>query len=204
MAGIIPPEIVEQVRHASDIVDVIGGYVPLKKAGAKFKALSPFNKEKTPSFYVDPAQANVQVLQQRPRRRRLQVSHADGEHDLSRGGPAAGPARGHRHPGRRRPHDPAGPQPARGTARAQCRRRGLVAEAAQDRSRRGTGPRLSQEPRFSRVARGGIRPRLRARRLGRHAEVGAKSGLQHGGARDGQARRHVGIAARPTTSFAGG
>jgi len=55
MAGMIPPEIVEQVRHASDIVDVIGGYVPLKKSGAKFKALSPFNKEKTPSFYVDPA-----------------------------------------------------------------------------------------------------------------------------------------------------
>jgi DNA primase len=55
MAGIIPPEIVEQVRHASDIVDVVGGYVPLKKSGAKFKALSPFQKEKTPSFYVDPA-----------------------------------------------------------------------------------------------------------------------------------------------------
>jgi DNA primase len=54
MAGIIPPEIVEQVRHASDIVDVIGGYVPLKKAGAKYKALSPFQKEKTPSFYVNP------------------------------------------------------------------------------------------------------------------------------------------------------
>jgi DNA primase len=55
MAGMIPPEIVEQVRHASDIVDVIGSYVPLKKSGAKFKALSPFNKEKTPSFFVDPA-----------------------------------------------------------------------------------------------------------------------------------------------------
>jgi DNA primase len=55
MAGIIPPEIVEQVRHASDIVDVIGGYVPLKKSGSRFKALSPFNKEKTPSFYVDPS-----------------------------------------------------------------------------------------------------------------------------------------------------
>jgi DNA primase len=54
MAGMIPPEIVEQVRQAVDIVDVIGGYVPLKRAGAKFKALSPFNKEKTPSFYVDP------------------------------------------------------------------------------------------------------------------------------------------------------
>ena len=55
MAGMIPPELVEQVRHASDIVDVVGGYVPLKKSGAKFKALSPFQKEKTPSFYVDPA-----------------------------------------------------------------------------------------------------------------------------------------------------
>jgi DNA primase len=55
MAGMIPPEIVEQVRQAVDIVDVIGGYVPLKRSGAKFKALSPFQKEKTPSFYVDPA-----------------------------------------------------------------------------------------------------------------------------------------------------
>jgi DNA primase len=54
MAGMIPPEIVDQVRHASDIVDVVGSYVPLKKAGAKFKALSPFQKEKTPSFYVNP------------------------------------------------------------------------------------------------------------------------------------------------------
>jgi DNA primase len=54
MPGMIPPEIVDQVRHASDIVEVIGGYVPLKKAGAKYKALSPFNKEKTPSFFVDP------------------------------------------------------------------------------------------------------------------------------------------------------
>jgi len=55
MAGMIPPEIVELVRQATDIVDVIGGYVPLKRSGAKFKALSPFQKEKTPSFYVDPA-----------------------------------------------------------------------------------------------------------------------------------------------------
>jgi DNA primase len=55
MAGMISPEIVEQVRHACDIVDVIGSYVPLKKSGAKFKALSPFQKEKTPSFYVDPS-----------------------------------------------------------------------------------------------------------------------------------------------------
>ena len=44
MSGMIPNELVEQVRHASDIVDVVGSYVPLKKSGAKFKALSPFNK----------------------------------------------------------------------------------------------------------------------------------------------------------------
>lgn len=46
--------LVEQVRHASDIVEVIGSYVPLKQAAGKFKGLSPFNREKTPSFYVDP------------------------------------------------------------------------------------------------------------------------------------------------------
>ncbi len=55
MSGMIPPDTVEQVRHACDIVDVVGSYVPLKKSGAKFKALSPFQKEKTPSFYVDPS-----------------------------------------------------------------------------------------------------------------------------------------------------
>jgi len=55
MSGMISPDVVEQVRHACDIADVIGSYVPLKKSGAKFKALSPFQKEKTPSFYVDPS-----------------------------------------------------------------------------------------------------------------------------------------------------
>ncbi|MDD5261831.1 MAG: DNA primase [Methylacidiphilales bacterium] len=50
----IPPHVIDQVRQAVDIVDVIGGYVPLKRAGASFKALSPFNKEKTPSFFVSP------------------------------------------------------------------------------------------------------------------------------------------------------
>ncbi len=54
MAGMIPPEILEQVRNANDIVDVIGSYVPLKKKGKDYSALSPFNKEKTPSFFVSP------------------------------------------------------------------------------------------------------------------------------------------------------
>lgn len=44
----------ERIRAASDIVDIIGAYLPLKKAGANFTALCPFHKEKTPSFNVNP------------------------------------------------------------------------------------------------------------------------------------------------------
>src|SRR5215469_9460207 len=44
----------ERIRAASDIVDVIGSYLPLKRAGANFLALCPFHKEKTPSFNVNP------------------------------------------------------------------------------------------------------------------------------------------------------
>ena len=54
MAGFFSPATLEQVRSASDIVDVIGSYVPLKRAGANFVALCPFHKEKSPSFNVNP------------------------------------------------------------------------------------------------------------------------------------------------------
>src|ERR1043166_9377114 len=54
MAGLIPPDKLEQIRAASDIVDVIGAVLPLKRAGANFTALCPFHKEKTPSFNVNP------------------------------------------------------------------------------------------------------------------------------------------------------
>ena len=37
-----------------DIVQVIGEYVNLKKAGSNYKGLSPFKDEKTPSFTVSP------------------------------------------------------------------------------------------------------------------------------------------------------
>src|SRR6184192_1052149 len=52
--GTIPSENIEQIAAANDIVEVIGAYFPLKRAGANFKALCPFHQEKTPSFHVSP------------------------------------------------------------------------------------------------------------------------------------------------------
>src|SRR5208282_3039424 len=54
MAGTLSPATRERIRAASDIIDIIGSYLPLKKAGANFTALCPFHKEKTPSFNVNP------------------------------------------------------------------------------------------------------------------------------------------------------
>jgi DNA primase len=54
MPGLIPPATLEQIRAASDIVEIIGGYFPLKRAGANFVALCPFHREKSPSFNVNP------------------------------------------------------------------------------------------------------------------------------------------------------
>jgi DNA primase len=53
--GTIPLETIEQIAAANDIVEVIGSYFPLKRAGANFKALCPFHQEKTPSFTVSPS-----------------------------------------------------------------------------------------------------------------------------------------------------
>ncbi|MCD8300021.1 MAG: DNA primase [Clostridiales bacterium] len=47
-----PDELIEEVRSANDIVDVIGSYVSLKKKGSSYFGLCPFHNEKTPSFSV--------------------------------------------------------------------------------------------------------------------------------------------------------
>lgn len=46
-------ELIDQVRHAADIVQVVQEYVPLKRAGATYKGLCPFHGERTPSFTVN-------------------------------------------------------------------------------------------------------------------------------------------------------
>lgn len=45
---------VEQIKAKLSIVEVVGPYVKLTRAGRYHRGLSPFNKEKTPSFYVNP------------------------------------------------------------------------------------------------------------------------------------------------------
>lgn len=53
--GLIAKETIEQVLAATDIVDLIGSYIPLKRAGSGYKANCPFHHEKSPSFNVSPA-----------------------------------------------------------------------------------------------------------------------------------------------------
>ena len=50
----IPESFIQELLHRVEIVDLIDGYVPLRKAGANYAACCPFHNEKTPSFTVSP------------------------------------------------------------------------------------------------------------------------------------------------------
>jgi len=54
MGGRIPQAFIDDVVARSDIVEIIGARVPLKKSGREFKACCPFHNEKSPSFWVSP------------------------------------------------------------------------------------------------------------------------------------------------------
>ncbi len=50
----INPETIDRIKQATDIVEVVGDFVSLKKKGANYSACCPFHNEKTPSFNVNP------------------------------------------------------------------------------------------------------------------------------------------------------
>ncbi|HET6612184.1 MAG TPA: DNA primase [Kofleriaceae bacterium] len=52
--GLIPDEIIRDIRDRADLAQVISRYVTLRKAGVSLKGLCPFHQERTPSFHVHP------------------------------------------------------------------------------------------------------------------------------------------------------
>jgi DNA primase len=51
---LFPQRFIDDLRLQANIVQVVQDYVPLRRAGTKYKGLCPFHSEKTPSFHVDP------------------------------------------------------------------------------------------------------------------------------------------------------
>ncbi|MDQ5926694.1 MAG: primase, partial [Pseudomonadota bacterium] len=51
----IPPSFIQDLLARTDVADIVGRYVTLKKAGINYKGLCPFHGEKTPSFIVSPS-----------------------------------------------------------------------------------------------------------------------------------------------------
>ncbi|MBQ2942024.1 MAG: DNA primase [Clostridia bacterium] len=52
MAALYPEEVIQEVLSATDIVNLVGSYVHLKRSGRGYMGLCPFHKEKSPSFHV--------------------------------------------------------------------------------------------------------------------------------------------------------
>src|SRR5947199_10866644 len=48
----ISQQTIQQIQSRIDIVEIVGGFVRLKKRGANYLGLCPFHNEKTPSFTV--------------------------------------------------------------------------------------------------------------------------------------------------------
>ena len=178
MAGTISPATLERIRAASDIVDVIGSYLPLKKAGANFVALCPFHKEKTPSFNVNPHRQifhcfgchkggdvftfvkeyeNIGFMD--AVRRLADRAKIPLEFDQNPARTAIAPSQG----------------PIAPDSRAN---RATLAELPAQRSRRPGRPRLSGQTRRLAGGHQTLPPRRRAANLGRHGQLGQKQRLR--------------------------
>jgi len=53
--GRITPECEARIKEAGDIIDTLGRYITLRRAGSAWKSCCPFHQEKTPSFHINPA-----------------------------------------------------------------------------------------------------------------------------------------------------
>ncbi|QQL46213.1 DNA primase [Sulfuriroseicoccus oceanibius] len=58
----IAEETIQQVLQATNIVDLVESYFPLKRVGGNFRANCPFHQEKTPSFYVSPSRQSFKCF----------------------------------------------------------------------------------------------------------------------------------------------
>jgi DNA primase len=101
---------VKQVKQANDIVDVVGGYLALRPAGATYKGLCPFHDDSRPSFDVDPRRQRyrcwacgkfgdvisfVQEFEKLPFPEALELLARRAGIELEARGPAQGPGRAH-------------------------------------------------------------------------------------------------------------
>ncbi|HEY5626514.1 MAG TPA: DNA primase, partial [Nitrospira sp.] len=53
--GLIPEDVINQIRDRTDIAEIVGHHVSLTSAGQNLKGLCPFHQEKSPSFTVSPS-----------------------------------------------------------------------------------------------------------------------------------------------------
>ncbi len=52
--GVVPESVIREIRDRTDLVELVGAYVPLRRSGRGCTGLCPVHQEKTPSFHVNP------------------------------------------------------------------------------------------------------------------------------------------------------
>ena len=108
----IPHEYIEELTRRTDIVELVGSYVQLKRKGRLYGGLCPFHSEKSPSFYVYPDTQSFLLLWLRGRRRCHYLCQKDQQHRLPGGRQdAGGPGRDAGAPGGRQDRQDAQPHP---------------------------------------------------------------------------------------------